>query len=258
MGKFKHKIKPTEAGLAAADEQKREKENVRKEEIVRAEQAERSIARGKKIASAVFLAAAAALFLLSAVFFGLNVARMRNYESNYVRAEGTVVGFYLHGTGRRGARYSRILSYRFGEKEYELREGNGFYGVQETELGNTAEIYLNPLAPEDAVLLSEADNMSHFGAILFAFSAVTFSIGICFVKSGRDKSLKRFLWGYLPVMLLGTAFLLLFGLGLPEGGIAQVFARFSGALWYTAVTGIAAAVAATDAALSLFMKKRFP
>ena len=208
--------------------------------------------------AAVFLTAAAALLLISAMFFGLNVARMRDYENNYLRAEGTVVGFYLHGTGRRGVRYSRILSYRFGEKEYELREGNGFYGVEETELGNTAEIYLNPLAPEDAVLLSEADNMSHFGAILFAFSAVTFSIGICFVKSGRDKSLKRFLWGYLPVMLLGTAFLLLFGLGLPDGGIAQVFARFSGALWYTAVTGIAAAVAATDAALSLFMKKRFP
>ena len=242
MGKFKHKIKPTEAGLAAAEELEREKETARKEEIVRAEQAEKRTA----------------LLLISAMFFGLNVARMRDYENNYLRAEGTVVGFYLHGTGRRGARYSRILSYRFGEKEYELREGNGFYGVQETELGNTAEIYLNPLAPEDAVLLSEADNMSHFGAILFAFSAVTFSIGICFVKSGRDKSLKRFLWGYLPVMLLGTAFLLLFGLGLPEGGIAQVFARFSGALWYTAVTGIAAAVAATDAALSLFMKKRFP
>ncbi len=257
MGKFKHKIKPTEAGLAAADEQEREKETARKEEIVRAEQAEKRTALEKKIAAAVFLTAAAALLLIS-MFFGLNVARMRDYENNYLRAEGTVVGFYLHGTGRRGARYSRILSYRFGEKEYELREGNSFRGVEETELGNTAEIYLNPLAPEDAVLLSEADNMSHFGAILFAFSAVTFSIGICFVKSGRDKSLKRFLWGYLPVMLLGTAFLLLFGLGLPEGGIAQVFARFSGALWYTAVTGIAAAVAATDAALSLFMKKRFP
>lgn len=258
MGKYKHKIKPTAAGLAAADEQKREKETARKEEIVRAEQAKKSAAREKKIAAAVFLTAAAALLLISAVFFGLNVARMRDYENNYLRAEGTVVGFYWHGTGRHGVRRSRILTYRFGEKEYELREGNSFRGVAETELGNTAEIYLNPLAPEDAVLLSEADNMSHFGAILFAFSAVTFSIGICFVKSGRDKSFKRFLWGYLPVMLLGTAFLLLFGLGLPDGGVSLVFARFSGALWYTAVSGIAAAVAATDAALSLFMKKRFP
>lgn len=257
MGKYKHKIKPTAAGLAAADEQKREKETARKEEIVRAEQAEKRTAREKKIAAAVFLTAAAALLLISAVFFGLNVARMRDYENNYLRAEATVIGFYLHGWGS-GVRHSRILSYRFGEKEYELREGNAFRGVEETELGNTAEIYLNPLAPEDAVLLSEADNMSHFGAILFAFSAVTFSIGICFVKSGRDKSLKRFLWGYLPVMLLGTAFLLLFGLGLPDGGVSPVFARFSGALWYTAVSGIAAAVAATDAALSLFMKKRFP
>jgi len=258
MGKFKHKIKPTEAGLAAADEQEREKETARKEEIVRAEQAEKRTALAKKIAAAVFLTAAAVLLLISAMFFGLNVARMRDYENNYLRAEGTVVGFYLHGTGGHYMKNSRILSYRFGEKEYELREGNSFRGVEETELGNTAEIYLNPLAPEDAVLLSEADNMSHFGAILFAFSAVTFSIGICFVKSGRDKSLKRFLWGYLPVMLLGTAFLMLFGLGLPDGGISPVFARFSGALWYTAVTRIAAAVAATDAALSLFMKKRFP
>lgn len=258
MGKFKHKIRPTEAGIAAAEELEREKDQSRAEELARIEQAERSIDRGKKIASAIFLAAAAALFLLSAVFFGLNVARMRNYESNYVRAEGTVVGFYLHGTGRRGARYSRILSYRFGEKEYKLREGNGFYGVQETELGNTAEIYVNPLAPEDAVLLSEADNFSVVGAVVFTLSSFALMCAIHLAKSGGGSYIKRLLYGYLPVSLLGVAFVLLFGLGLPEGGIAQVFARFSGALWYTAVTGIAAAVAATDAALSLFMKKRFP
>ena len=48
MGKFKHKIKPTEAGLAAAEELEREKETARKEEIVRAEQAEKRTALAKR------------------------------------------------------------------------------------------------------------------------------------------------------------------------------------------------------------------
>ena len=256
MGKFKHKIKPTEE--AAADGLAREKEQTRAEEIARAGQAEQSAARGKKIASAIFPAVAAALFLLSTVFFGLNVAHMRNYESNYVRAEGTVVGFYLHGTGRRGARYSRILSYRFGEAEYELCEGNGFYGVQETELGKTAEIYINPLAPENALLVSEADNFSVVGAVVFALSAFADMCGICLAKSGRNGSFfKRLLWGYLPVLLLGVAFILLFGLGLPEGGISQVFVRFQGAAGYAAVAGISLFAAAVDAAISVIVKKTY-
>ena len=90
-----------------------EKQRLHQEEAARLREEKRLRRRKeKKQAAVVMLLVGLGAFVVSLVFFGLHVARMRDVERNYVRMYGTVTDFkipHASGTLSMGTRQYRYV-----------------------------------------------------------------------------------------------------------------------------------------------------
>lgn len=250
MGKYRRKIKPTEQGLQNAAEEER----ARAAQSARASEEQKQEDRAKTVAAILFYAAAFVLFVLSVVFLGLNVARMRDYELHYERTEGTVIDHDTRG-GFGKAYFVLILSYSYDGYDYLLRDTRPFRGVLEQAEGTTMPIYVDPQNPARAATVWSADEFSTVSAVLFAFASVIFFACARFLR-GPKTIAGRVLCAYLPMAVMGAAFALFCLIGLPHGG--ALFCRVRGAAGYLAVAGLALLFAVADGLISRKIKKLTP
>ncbi len=251
MGKYRQKIKPTEQGLQNAAEEERRRADEIACEHARAAEEKRQEMRSKTVAAIVFYTAALALFVLSVVFFGLNVARMRDYELHYERTQATVIDHDTRG-GFGKAYFVLVLSYSYDGYDYLLRDTRPFRGVLEEAYGKQMPVYVDPQNPARAATVWSADEFSVVGAVLFAFSSVLF-LAIARFLRGPKTFARRALCAYLPIAVMGAAFTLLFLVGLPLGG--ALFSRVRGAAGYIVVSGLALLLAVADGLISRKLKK---
>ena len=167
MGKFRKKIKPDEALLRPKEE----------EVIVPnpAEDERRKGRREKLIAAIVFLTTAFVLAVLSAVFFGLDASRKRDFQNNYEQMQGTVIDVETRGFGK-GARLALVIAYSYGGNDYVLHDGEAWRGTSEI-IGKQVEILVNRENPQLAATPGSVDNFSIAGTVVTVFAAVTLVIG---------------------------------------------------------------------------------
>ncbi len=204
----------------------------------------------------VFLCIALAMLLAFIGFFSWHTARMRNYELNYERGQGTIIAVEVRhsSTGsHRGSRtyYYFVVSYEYGGQEYTFVDRTGHNYVADGIIGSSVEIFVNPQSPEKAEVVTSADFVSIICACFFAFFCVTYAAGMNILLSTKRNTFKKriaFVWG--AEILLGIAFLLLFWLGLPNSGFGEVFVRIKGAIGVAVVSQIVALIAFIDAIIT--------
>lgn len=242
MGKYRRKIKPTEQGLQNAAE----KERARAAESARMGEEQKQEGKAKTVAAIVFYTAAFVLFVLSVVFLGLSVARMRDYELHYERTEGTVVGHDTRG-GSGKAYFVLVFSYSYDGEDYLLRDTRDFRGVFEEAEGMSVPLYVDPENPARAATVWSADEFSVVSAVLFAFAAVTFFVCVRLLRGPKTVA-RRILCAYLPIAVMGAAFVLFCLIGLPHGG--ALFDCVRGAAGYLVIAGFSLLLAVADGLIS--------
>ncbi len=229
-----------------------EKQRLHQEEAARLREEKRLRRRKeKKQAAVVMLLVGLGAFVVSLVFFGLHVARMRDFELNYVRMYGTVTDFKIHhasGTHSMGTtHYSYVFTYRYEGKTYKATDSEAYSWRNEEMLGEKVEIYVNPAQPERAARVKTADGYSIMAAVPFVISLLAFSVGgLTLVGLKGGGYAKRILFVWLPELLFCAAYILLFALGLPHDGVAAIYARTRGAIWVSVGGGAVIVAAAID------------
>ncbi|MDE6690962.1 MAG: DUF3592 domain-containing protein [Clostridia bacterium] len=198
--------------------------------------------------SIVFLCIALAFFIAFIGFFSWHTATMRDYELNYVRIQGTVVGVedYHSSTSGHGSKiyYRLVISYTFEGQEHTFTDRVGHKYDMRHKIGTSTEIYVNPKNPAQAEKVTSSDYISIICACFFAFFCVTYAAGMNLLLSiKRTTFAKRCIFAWGMEILLGVVFLLLFWLGLPHSGFGEVFVRIKGAV------GVTVAVAYTQLTL---------
>ncbi len=205
----------------------------------------------RKRPSIVFLSIALVFFMAFTGFFAWHTVTMRDYELNYVRIQGTVIGVdeYHSSTSGRGSKtyYRLVISYTFEGQEHTFTDRVGHKYDMRGKIGTSTEIYVNPQNPEQAEKVTSSDYISIICACFFAFFCVTYSAGMNLLLSMKRSTFKKrcvFAWGM--EILLGTVVLLLFWLGLPHSGFGEVFLRIKGAVGVTVVCGMVLCVTLLD------------
>ncbi|MDE6867527.1 MAG: DUF3592 domain-containing protein [Clostridia bacterium] len=223
-----------------------EKERLFQEDAARKRKDIAEAKRSKRIKDAWWLVGIACILIaLSLGFTVWTVARMHNFETNYIAAVGTVSDYEVsHRTATSGnysrTRYFLVISYTFEGRMYKFTDTVA-YRTRPTDLiGTTTEIYVNPKNPEQTKKVTTADDPSIVSAISFPFGAVFYALGTLLLLQEKGNSLvKRLFRIHLPVFLWCVASVLLFWIGLPNDGFGAVFSRVEGAIGYTVVAGIA-------------------
>ncbi len=251
MGKFKRKIVPTAEGIKRRQEQ--EQEAARQKQIAETErvQAHMKERKEKRIAGIVFFSASVFLFVLATVFFAIDLFRMHAYETEYTRVTGTVIDIELHRIGME-RNYYLVISYSFGGSDYILHDTDPVAGSRFDLIGTKTELFVLPSNPILAITVSTSGRSSVIGAVLFAIGAFAFTIATRFLFGSYKK---RLLCAYLPLFLAAIAYLCLFVVAFPNGGLGAVFARMDGAVGYAVAAGYALAAASIDGILSKIIKK---
>lgn len=206
-------------------------------------------ARNGRKTAIVMLLVGCGFFAVFLVFFVLNVAKMHNYETNYIRTYGVVTDFKVHHVTnpKKTNHYTPVFVYSYGGETYTATDWESYPARIQEMIGESVEIYVDPANPEHAARTDTADGFSVMATIPFAGALIAFSIGgICLVGLKGGGYVKRILFVWLPEIVLCFAFILLFATGLPHDGIAAVYSRVRGALWLTVFAGIVFAVAALD------------
>ena len=195
----------------------------------------------------VFLSISLAFFLAFIGFFSWHTARMRNYELNYVKTEGTVIGVDTHYNSSSRTGYHLIISYTFKGQEHTFTDRVGHRSIKRGTIGSSTEIYVNPQNPNQAEKVTSSGFVSIICACFFAFFCVTYGAGMNLLVSIKGSTFKKrciFVWGM--EILLGILFLLLFWLGLPHSGFGEVFTRIEGAIGVTVVSCLVLCVTFID------------
>ena len=234
-----------------------DKEKIFQEEAARKRKELAETKRLKRVKDAWWLVGfACVLFALSLGFTVWTVARMHNFETNYLTVSGTVSDYKVHhGTATNGnysrTTYTLVISYTVGGHEYEFSDTVA-YRVRPTDMiGTTTEIYVNPLNPENAKKVTTADDPSIVSAIIFPFSAVIYTLGALLLLQEKGSSfIKRLLRIWLPVFLWCVISVLLFWTGLPDDRFSAVFTRVEGAIGYAVVGGVALLALLIDVIIS--------
>ncbi|MDE6241835.1 MAG: DUF3592 domain-containing protein [Anaeroplasmataceae bacterium] len=198
----------------------------------------------KRQPATVFIAVSVLLFLVFVGFFCWHTIRMRNYELKYVRTQGEIVDVKQehsssgsnHGTN---TYYFYVISYTYEGKDYTFTDRVGHQYIEQGAIGSFTEIYVNPQNPRQAEKVTSADFVSIISACFLAFSFITYTAGMnCLLSMKESNFKKRFLFVWGIEVLLGISFLLLFWLGLPRDGFAEVFVRIKGARGVAVILGI--------------------
>ncbi len=195
----------------------------------------------------VFLSISVALFLACIGFYAWNTARLRSYELDYVKIQGTIVDVKLHtSTGKHSSSYYYVVSYSYEDKDYTFTDRTGHYEGG-GKIGGSVQIYVNPQNPNQAEVVTSAGFASIICACFFAFFCVTYATGMNILLTNHVSTFKKrlkFVWG--AEVLLGITLLLLFWLGLPNSGFGGVFMRIEGAVGVTVVSGLVLLVSVFD------------
>lgn len=210
----------------------------------------------------IFLCIAAVLFIAFIGFFTWHTVRMRSFELEYIRMYGEVVDIKVsHSTSsnhRSTTSYYYVISYTYDEQEYTFTdsEGHSDRDFMQSNIGKYAEIYVDPLHPNRAEVVTSSPFVSILCAIFFAFFCVTYAAGmnILLKEKGGSSFIKRLLCVWGAEILLGVAVLLLFWLSLPNSGFGEVFARINGAHGIVAVIGFVVAVIGVDGIITSINK----
>lgn len=203
-------------------------------------------------AAIIFLCIAAALFLAFGGFFTWHTVRMRSFELEHVRMYGTVVDVVVrHSTSsdhRSSTSYYYVISYTYGDNDYEFIDGEGHGFDAYGNIGKRAQIFVDPKNPDSAEMVASSDFVSIICAMFFAFFCATYAAGmnILLKEKGGSSFIKRLLCVWGAEILLGVAVLLLFWLGLPNSGFGEVFTRIDGAVGIIVVLGLVVTVIGID------------
>lgn len=205
----------------------------------------------------------ALVFLLAVIgFFAWHTVRMRSFELNYVKINGTAVDVEerhrapdsSHHALRTG--YYLVISYTFDAQDYTFTDRMGHnYSVAHAKIGTSAEVYVNPRNPNQAETVTSSGFVSIICACFFAFFCVTYSVGKNLLLSITVNTFNKrlaFVWGI--EILLGVAFLLLFWVGLPYSGFGEVFVRIQGAVGVTVVLGLVLCAVLIDGIITCRLK----
>ena len=198
----------------------------------------------------VFLSISLALLLTFIGLFAWHTAKMRDFELNYVITEATIVDVKYQPSAGNGY-YYLVISYTYGGKEYKFKSARGELIINESVIGATTEIYVNPNNPAQAEKVTSADYVSIMCACFHAFLCVTYATGMNILLSVKGTSFKKrlaFTWGI--EILLCVAVLLLFWLGLPNSGFDEVFIRIRGAIGVTVMLGLVTCATLIDGIVS--------
>lgn len=216
--------------------------------------------KAEKQAAVVMLLVGLGAFVVSLVFFGLHVARMRDFELNYIRTYGTVTDFEIHhspSSKHSSTHYSYVFTYHYDGKTYKATDWVAVTWRNEEMLGEKVEIYVNPAQPEQAARVETADGYSVMASVPFVISLLAFSVGgltLVGLKGGGYK--KRILLVWLPELLFCAAYILLFALGLPHDGVAAIYARTKGAIWISVGGGLLVLAAAIDGLITYKLRPK--
>lgn len=234
-----------------------EKERLFQEEAARKRVEKAEAARKNRRRNAVFFLAAALLFFcVASALFGIHVARMRNYELNYVQTVGIITDYEVHhnASSRNKNNYTLVISYTFKGKDYSFNDTAAYSAPPDDLIGKNTAIYVNPNNPERAKKATTADDMCVPAVFVFAFSLPTFVIGMGLVSEEKKFDFfKRVLCMWLPVFATCVLHILLCWVGFPNSSFGTAYLRTDGAIGYTVLAGLAFVCAAIDGAIT----KRF-
>ncbi|MDE6618065.1 MAG: DUF3592 domain-containing protein [Clostridiales bacterium] len=233
-----------------------EKETLLHEEAVRKKQEKAEAKRLKRIKEAWWLIGVACIMVAVTLGFTVwTVARMYDYETNYVTLDGTVSSYNVnHGpisSSSSRNTYSLVITYVFNDQEYKFSDSAAYHKRPTDMIGTTTEIYVNPKNPQNAKKVTTADDPSIASAIIFPFAAIVFTLGMLLLLQEKGGSLiRRLLLIWLPIFSLCVTNVLLFWIGLPHDGFSAVFARIEGSIGYAVVGGVALLAALIDVIVS--------
>lgn len=239
-----------------------EKERLHQEEAARLRAEKAAAAKKRERKDRLFLLLiACVLFALSIGFTVWTVARMHNFETNYVSMKGTITGYETRHGGvgkyRTGRRYTLIISYSYEGQSYSFSDSVSYLARPDDMVGEKTEIYVNPQNPSQAKRVSTASTPSFVSVVAFPFGAVFYAFGMALVLQEREKlsCSNRFLYIWLPLFCCCVATVLLFWVALPHDGFGAVFSRIEGAICFTVIAGLIVAVALLDWLLSKRRKR---
>ena len=101
------------------------------------------------------------LFAVSVSFAAWSIARMHNYESNYIRVTGKITDYKIHHhTVDRSSTYTLVITYTYEGCTYEISDHAGYRTRPVDKIGTFTEVYVNPQSPEQAARVSSSDGLS--------------------------------------------------------------------------------------------------
>ena len=236
-----------------------EKERLFQEEAARKREEKAAAAKKKRIRDAWWLVAVAGvLFALTLGFNVWTIARMHNFETNYVTIKGTITDYKLHHhTSPQKRSYTLIISYTFDGQKYEFNDTAGFRAPPDDLIGHATNIYVNPQNPEQVKKVTTAQSTSIVGAVAFPFGVAFYALGVALLLQERESSYKkRVLYIWLPAFICCVAAVLMFWIGLPNSGFGEVFSRIDGAVGFTVSGGLVLLAAGLDGIISKKLSKK--
>lgn len=228
-----------------------EKERLFQEKAARKRAEKAEAAKKKRIKDAWWLILiAGVLFALSLGFTVWTVARMHNYETNYVTVKGTITDYTLHHHSN-DRHYTLIVSYAYDGQTYSFSDTAGFRARPDELIGHATNIYVNPQNPEQVKKVTTAASTSIVSAVAFPFGAAFYALGVSLLLQERESSYKkRVLCIWLPAFVCCVAAVLMFWIGLPHSGFGEVFSRIEGVVGFTVSGGLALFAAGLDGVVS--------
>ena len=238
-----------------------EKERLFQEEAARKRKEIAETKRLKRIKDAWWLMGVACILFAASLGFAVwTIARMHNFETNYITQTGIVSDYKVHNGTATNSTYSKttytlVISYTFDGREYQLSDSVA-YRVRPTDMiGTTTEIYVNPQNPEQAKKVTTADDPSFVSALIFPFGLVFYTIGaLLLLQEKKTSFLNRLLMIWLPAFLWCAISVLLFWIGLPNDGFGAVFTRVEGSIGYAIVAGVALLAVLIDGIITVRKK----
>lgn len=212
----------------------------------------------------ILLICAIFIFIASAVFTGLNISYMRKCELNYYKTTAVITKLtteHVNTNNYKDTRYRFTYTYTTEDGAY--REVIGKRSMNKTSIepyriyvGENVEIYVDT-AKNEAITVDGADIYSVISVVLFAFSAVLYITGSAIYLHEKSLKLKhRLLITWLPVAVICIVSVLLFLIGLPNGGLSELFVRVGGAIGYTVIAALTFICAFVDILKSKKMREK--
>lgn len=207
----------------------------------------------------ILISISLALLILSFVFTILQINVKRKYELECERVTAIITGVNTERV-QGHTRYYFCYSFEVDGNTHNVQDSSGISFWQarnfKSYLGKQVEIYYNLKNPDKVVSVDSSDTFSLVSVTLFSFTVILYTVGAMLLLHKSTKAaLKRFLFVWLPVFIIGVASALLFSLALPKGNFADVFKEICGSIGYTVIAGASILAAATDNLIGLNTKK---